>query len=610
MARSYLLILLASLPGACLLRAQGDVVDAQMKTLRIPRVSRAPKLVDFLNGVPREAELTVTDFRQYQPGDGVPGSQPTTAYLSYDDKNLYVAFVCKDDPKLIRARLTKHDQIMADDRVILNIDTFHDRRHMYWFDINPYGVQADGNITDGVEDDPSWDTVWHTEGRVTEDGYVVWAAVPFKSIRFPSEDEQVWGLILGRFIRRNNEFSVWPHVSNRRPGWVQQGGNLEGLSNISPGRNLQFIPYGLFSRARYLDAPPGASPKFTSESESRAGLDGKIVLKDAFTLDLALNPDFSQVESDEPQVTVNQRYEVYYPGEAAVLSGERGLFPDASEAVLLAPHRGPASRGEVNGQGGQLVLWAPCSRTTARRGIMWTPRTRCAGGTSPIGVVRLQRQWRRGGRVSTLGAMATSQDFGPTHNRLVSMDARWQVLQNWIFTGQATASDTRLRSGQKLAGPAYYASWRHYGRHLISNTAYSDISPDFRSQLGFFRRVDIRQVNQQTGYLWRPEKGSVQSFGGSVSGMINYDRRGRLQDWSLTPEFEVSMTRRTELSVQREEIFEYYSGIGFRKHHNQVDCQHRVASVAQREHFLCVWHRGQLQPGGGAAAVPGEAGRK
>ena len=102
-----------------------------MKLLRIPRVSRAPQFRDFLNGTPREDELVVTDFRQYSPGDGEPVTQPTTAYLSYDDKNLYVAYICKDDPGLIRARIAKHDQIMRDDRVVLNIDTFHDHRHIW-----------------------------------------------------------------------------------------------------------------------------------------------------------------------------------------------------------------------------------------------------------------------------------------------------------------------------------------------------------------------------------------------------------------------------------------------------------------------------------------------
>jgi hypothetical protein len=97
------------------LDAQDIALETRTPVLRIPRVSRPPTLADSLNGVPREAEAVVTDFRQYRPGDGEPVSQPTTAYLSYDDENLYIAFVCKDDPKLIRARLTKHDQIVSDE---------------------------------------------------------------------------------------------------------------------------------------------------------------------------------------------------------------------------------------------------------------------------------------------------------------------------------------------------------------------------------------------------------------------------------------------------------------------------------------------------------------
>jgi hypothetical protein len=187
--RLFLLLCL----GNALATAQPEPFQEQLRRLSIPRVTRAPRLADFINGTPREAELAVSDFRQYSPGDGIPVTQPTTAYLSYDSKNLYVAFVCKDDPKLIRARLAKHDQILTDDRVIVNIDTFLDRRHMYWFDINPYGVQADGNITDGVEDSPSWDTLWYAEGRITQDGYVVLAAIPFKSLRFPAKSEHYLG---------------------------------------------------------------------------------------------------------------------------------------------------------------------------------------------------------------------------------------------------------------------------------------------------------------------------------------------------------------------------------------------------------------------------------
>jgi hypothetical protein len=570
MVRPVGVLLLALLSTGLSVPAQKLQIDSEMQRLHIPRVSRAPKLSDFLNGVPREAELVVNDFRQYMPGDGVPASQPTTAYLSYDDKNLYVVYVCKDDPKLIRARVAKHDQIMQDDRVLLNIDTFHDRRHMYWFDFNPYGVQADGNVTDGVEDDPTWDTVWYTEGRITGDGYVVLAAVPFKSIRFPSTKEQVWGLILGRVIRRNNEFSVWPHMSSRKPGWVQQGGTLEGLHDISPGRNVQFIPYGLFSRARYLNNPPDDAARLKTENDGRAGLDTKVVVKDAFTLDLALNPDFSQVESDEPQVTVNQRYEVYFPEKRPFFLENAGFF--RTPEMLLFSRRivDPRLGAKLTGKVGRWSLGAFFADDRAP-GENVDASDPSHGRSSPVGVVRILREWRRRGRTSIFGAMATSQDFGTTYNRVYSIDTRLQLLQNWIFTGQAITSNTRLANGQKLAGPAYFATWRHFGRHLVYGTNYTDRSPHFRSQLGFFRRVDIRQVNQQTGYLWRPEKRTIQSFGPVVNAMIDYDHQGRLLDWNLSPQFQLGLTRGTQFLLERAEIYEYYGGIGFRKYQNRTE---------------------------------------
>ncbi len=180
----------------------------EVASLTIPRVSRAPRLADFLAGVPREAELTVTDFRQMDPGDGNPVSQPTTAFLSYDNEKLYVAFIAKDDPSLIRARVARRKQILTDDRVTINIDTFHDHRHAYWFDVNPYAIQLDGITTDGYGDDFSWEGLWYTEAKIIEDGYVVLISIPFKTLRFPDAPKQKWGVMLGRFIQRNNEFSM------------------------------------------------------------------------------------------------------------------------------------------------------------------------------------------------------------------------------------------------------------------------------------------------------------------------------------------------------------------------------------------------------------------
>jgi hypothetical protein len=531
--------------------------------LRIPRVQRAPKLADFLAGRPREAELVITDFRQFMPGDGAPVSQPTTAYVSYDDKNFYVAAVCKDDPALIRARYAKHDQIMTDDRFTVNIDTFHDHHRAYWFDVNPYGIKADGNVTDGVEDDPSWDTLWQADAKITPDGYVVLFAIPFKSIRFPKDQDQTWGFIIGRWIVRNNEMSLWPHISRSRPGWVRQAGDLEGLQMLSAGRNVQLIPYGSFAASRYLDAP---AARFSSEREPRVGIDAKAVLKDAFTLDLTVNPDFSQVESDEPQVTVNQRYEVFFPEKRPFFLENAGFFK--TPQVLFHSRRiaDPEFGARLTGKMGRWAvgLLAADDRAPGRLLAASDP---FHGDRAGIGVLRLQREFLKD---SNAALMVTSRDFGNTHNRVASFDTRIRVLPNWILTGQAMSSDTRLPDGAHLSGPGYYASFAHAGRHFISQTSYTDYSPQFRSEVGFINRVDIRQAEHTVGYLWQPEDRTIVSFGPQLKTLINYDRLGRLQDWSINPEFTLELPRMTQLGFERWEGFELYADRGFRKHHTEI----------------------------------------
>src|SRR5207249_1568901 len=183
--------------------------------LRIPRVARPPQLNDFLSGTPREAETVVTEFRQRQPGDGEPISHRTAAYLSYDDANLYVVFVCDDLLGSVRAHMAKREQTGDDDVVAVYLDTFHDRRHAYVFQSNPLGLQRDGLLNAGQKSDYTFDTVWSTDGRLTESGYVVWMAIPFKSLRFPNEDLQNWGIAIQRKILRTNEDAFWPFITAR-----------------------------------------------------------------------------------------------------------------------------------------------------------------------------------------------------------------------------------------------------------------------------------------------------------------------------------------------------------------------------------------------------------
>jgi hypothetical protein len=528
------------------------------ETLKIPRVTRPPKLADFADGVPRQAELAVSDFRQMDPRDGAPVSQPTTAFLSYDDKNLYVGWICKDDPAKIRARIAKRKDIESDDRVTINIDTFHDRKRAYWFDVNPYAIQFDGITTDGQGDDRSWESLWYTEAQFTPDGYVVLQAIPFRSLRFPDAPKQTWGVMLGRFINRNNEFSMWPFVSRRRfPQFVGQFADMEIGDDISPGRNLQFIPYGLFSNGRFLDTAKG----FKTQNEARGGLDARTVLKDAFTLDLTLNPDFSQVESDEPQVTVNQRYEVYFPEKRPFFMEKASLFNTPETLFFSRRIVDPQFGARLTGTVGRWSLGMLAADDQAPGEVL--PEGDSMHGSRAIdGVLRVERGF---GRQSHVGALVTSYNFGSSFNQVGSLDTRIRLSGNWFLVGQASTSATRYRNGARLAGPAYYASVRNSGRHFALSSTYTDHSPNFRTQLGFIPQLDIREWRNAASYTWRPRRGSLVSFGPGISEAVTWNRQGRLRDWSVRPYFGVELRRGTYLQAAHTESFELFRNVGFRR---------------------------------------------
>src|SRR5262249_20979439 len=169
--------------------------DTEIATsgLHIPRLSAPPELEQFLEMKPisgSAVEMAKVDrFTQSQPKDGEASTQQTNAYLGYDDKHLYIVFVCFDsEPDKIRARMTRRENAFDDDFVEVTLDTFHDERHGFVFWSNPVGVQADGLYNEGTNNGPdfSFDTVWDSKTKRTAQGYIVWMAIPFKSLRFSS----------------------------------------------------------------------------------------------------------------------------------------------------------------------------------------------------------------------------------------------------------------------------------------------------------------------------------------------------------------------------------------------------------------------------------------
>jgi len=504
---------------------------ADPPVVKIPHLDQAPALTDFLEMKPNAAwtgrMAKIEGFLQREPSDGKPVSQKTEAYLGYDDKNLYVIFVCFDsEPGKIRAPLGRREAVFDDDLVGVFFDTFHDRQHAYEFFVNPVGIQGDAIQTEGQGDDFSFDTLWHSQGKLTPQGYVVWMAIPFKSLRFHSAARQTWGFGAARYIPRSNESSYWPYNTRKVEGFTQQLATLEGLDNISAGRNIQLIPYGAFSAGRFRDTS-GDVPRLRTSNDARVGLDAKVVLRDALTLDLTVNPDFSQVESDEPQVTANRRFEVYFPEKRPFFIENAGFFQTPVNLFFSRRIGDPQFGARLTGKIGR---WAVGALLADDRGPGDVAESDPAfGERAHFFLARANREW---GKQSTVGVIYADREFFGSFNRVGGVDTRWKINKNWVFTGQALASATRQEDGSYLAGPAYQGFVFRSGRKLSLVAGYSDYSPGFRTQTGFLPRSDVRSGFGEFNYRFRPEGKRLISWGPHSGYEINYDHRGTRLDWN------------------------------------------------------------------------------
>ncbi|MFY9910708.1 MAG: DUF5916 domain-containing protein [Candidatus Sulfotelmatobacter sp.] len=565
---------------------------AASPTLTIPRLMHPPALEDFLTMKPEgetaEQMAKVVGFMQRNPHDGEAVSEPTAAYLGYDQKNLYVVFVCFDDPRQLRARMSPREDIHDDDEVEVMLDTFHDQRRAYAFQTTPLGVQWDAIWTEASREevngnfDTSFDTVWDSRGKVTEQGFVVWMSIPFKSLRFPEAKDQVWGIILYRGIVRKSEDAFWPQVSYKAQGRLAQAATLYGLEGISPNREIQLIPYGIMQGFRALDEQDPYNPYFqNAAAKGQAGMDAKFVIQDHFVLDLTANPDFSQVESEDPQITVNQRFEVYFPEMRPFFLENEDYFrtpidlfftrniQDLSAGIRLTGKEGPYSLGimasDDRAPGLAVPSFCPDSSPVCSSAI--------SGDRSYFTVARVSRDIFK---QSSVGAIFSNWECPVTgeYNRVGGVDGRLKFSSNWTVEGQVVTSSSHLLglnaylspggnlettceynlfpfssgnlgNGTHYAGPAAKLEIRRNGLHFNYIGSYQDVSPGFVTVPGFVNRVDIRGLYNTVFYRFRPKNGWIVDWGPSLIQRYVFDHEGNRLDTYYDPYLKIDARGQT-----------------------------------------------------------------
>ncbi|MEL7222158.1 MAG: sugar-binding protein, partial [Bacteroidota bacterium] len=238
------------------------------------------------------------DYHQLEPSDELDATLETLMKVLYDDKNLYVAYYCKDsEPDRIERRMSRRDGFPGD-WVEVNIDSYHDLRTAFSFTISASGVKGDEFISnDGNNWDSNWNPIWYAKTQIQDDGWTAEIRIPLSQLRFGNAAEHVWGIQSTRRLFRLEERDTWQPVKQNASGWVSRFGELHGLRGIESQRQVEIQPYVVMQTARAALEEGNPFAKGSNQRIS-AGLDGRLGVTSDLTLDFTINPDFGQVEAD------------------------------------------------------------------------------------------------------------------------------------------------------------------------------------------------------------------------------------------------------------------------------------------------------------------------
>ncbi len=477
------------------------------------------------------------------------------------------------DPVLIRANRSDRDQTFSDDTITLYFDPFLDQQRAYVFSVNGYGVQSDGILdsttpTGGMggggrrssgggrpgggggsggggrrggmsaslaaalggapAGDTSWDALFESSGTLVEDGWTAEMAIPFKSLRYPSRgrgERHRWGFQVVRTIPSKNETDVWAPISRDVAGFLPQMGLLDGLADLSTSRNLEILPTLTAIQFGSLDTGTGVFED--GDPDPEGGVNVKYGVTPNLTFDYTYNPDFSQIESDIPQIEVNQRFPLFYPELRPFFLEGQEIFQVPGQVNLVHTRTivDPRQGAKLTGKVGNTTVGVLVANDEAPGQVEGVDPS-LQGRTAQVAVARARYDLYA---ESYLGVIATDREFGDGYSRVGGVDGRFRLGRTSSVSFQAAAAQHRNLEDGDNSGPIFHLAYDRTGRNLSYSAAVDSVHPEFRTDTGFVLRTDTRVAQANVSYRWWPENWLV-NWGPLASYSRNYDFEGLLQD--------------------------------------------------------------------------------
>jgi hypothetical protein len=454
-------------------------------TAEIPRLEASIQVDGKLDEPVWTSATRLTGFWQYQPVDGRPAEEQTEVRAWYAPDAIYFGIIAYDrNPAAIRATVADRDNIDNDDYVVLDLDTFHDRRRAFFFAVNPLGVQADGVRSEGAGQvsslipgsvDKNPDFTWESKGRITDRGYEIELRIPFKSLRYPGGGPQTWGFNVTRVVQRTGYTDAWTDVRRANASFLGQEGGLAGLRDLKHGVTVDAQPFVTATADGNRDPLTGNFAR--DDVNPDAGLNLRLGFS-SYAVDATLNPDFSQVESDEGQVTVNERFALFFPEKRPFFLEGIELFGSPQTLVYTRRIVNPKAGAKLTGKFGQLGVAHLTAVDQTDAGDAW------------FNISRFRRDL---GRNSIAGVTFTNRDQSGAHNRVLAGDFRyvWSLYYAQFQYGRSWTSDGL---GSRDA-PIWQAEYDRTGRTWGFNYLLNGLGAGFDDQAGFVNRLRSGVVN-------------------------------------------------------------------------------------------------------------------
>jgi hypothetical protein len=466
----------------------------------------------------------VSDFLQFYPVSGGAPPGLTEIRVLQDEKYLYLGASVRDSPWPIRARLSRREMINADDQIGVLIDTFHDQRTGYIFFYNPLGIQQDLRFNNG-EWNFFWDTVMLSEGTVTENGYDLEIAIPFRSLKYPKpEGEQDWGIMLHRITPQNASKYGFPDLDRGHPQLFAQAATLSGVKPAARGSGVEILPSftGIQSWER---EDPSQELAWTGldpwHKTMRPSLDARIGLSPTVGLTATINPDFSQVEGDVTPIALNQRFAFYYPerrpffldgseyfsrGITSRFRRKTSTIPSFSRSLntlysrsIVEPLGGIKLTGRTNkwSTGVLNVIDQSPAQTVNEATTPGFGEADVEGKQASNSVFRLKRDVGSDGHVAmTVSDKHLFDSLGVDGgNSLFGLDSRLALGKQWIGQGSSSHAWTGDATDQLIGSETYVQVRRSVSVGTGADFAFLDRTSDFRKETGF-----LNQSGHTTAY--------------------------------------------------------------------------------------------------------------